>query len=99
MDATRIVPTPLVATSVLVILVMKLRMTTKLASVSIRCRLHLTKAIISSCVILDIDECTRNISGCNQNCTNTNGSYFCSCDPGYEIENDNKTCIGKYLML
>ena len=43
----------------------------------------------------DIDECARNISGCNQNCTNTNGSYFCSCYPGYEIENDNKTCIGK----
>ena len=46
-------------------------------------------------LILDIDECARNISGCNQNCTNSNGSYFCSCYPGYEIENDNKTCIGK----
>ena len=49
-------------------------------------------------VILDIDECARNISGCNQNCTNTIGRYFCSCYPGYEIENDNKTCIGKHLM-
>ena len=49
-------------------------------------------------VILDTDECARNISGCNQNCTNTKGSYVCSCYPGYEIENDNKTCIGKHLM-
>ena len=46
-------------------------------------------------LFLDIDECVRNISGCNQNCTNTNGSYFCSCYAGYEILNDNRTCVGK----
>ena len=46
-------------------------------------------------VFEDIDECALNISGCNQNCTNTNGSYICSCYPGFEILNDNRTCIGK----
>ena len=50
-------------------------------------------------LIVDLDECARNISGCNQNCTNTIGSYFCSCYLGYEIQNDNRTCIGKYLIL
>ena len=46
-------------------------------------------------VFEDIDECALNISGCNQNCTNTIGSYFCSCYPGFEILNDTRTCVGK----
>ena len=46
----------------------------------------------------DIDECALNISGCNQNCTNTIGSYFCSCYPGYKLDKDDKTCIGKHLI-
>ena len=49
--------------------------------------------------IEDINECALNISGCNQNCTNTIGSYFCSCYPGYEIKNDNRTCVGKELTM
>ena len=48
---------------------------------------------------LDINECTLNISGCNQNCTNMIGSYFCSCYSGYEIQNDNRNCVGKDLSL
>ena len=48
-------------------------------------------------IFADIDECARNISGCNQDCTNTIGSYFCSCYPGYDIQNDNRTCVGKGL--
>ena len=50
-------------------------------------------------IFADIDECAHNISGCNQNCTNTIGSYFCSCYPGYDIQNDNRTCVGKDLTL
>ena len=46
-------------------------------------------------VFEDIDECALNISGCNQNCTNTNGCYFCSCYIGFKILTDNRTCIGK----
>ena len=31
---------------------------------------------------------------CDQVCTNTNGSYLCSCQPGYELQKeDNRTCI------
>ena len=50
-------------------------------------------------MIVDIDECARNISGCNQNCTNTIGSYFCTCYPGFEMLNDNRTCVGKYYCI
>ena len=34
---------------------------------------------------VDIDECQRNTHNCNVNatCTNTPGSFFCTCNPGY----------------
>ena len=47
----------------------------------------------------DIDECTLGISGCNQHCTNTNGSYVCSCYVGYQISSDNRTCVGKKIYI
>lgn len=43
---------------------------------------------------LDIDECALNISGCNQNCSNTEGSYNCICYDGYYLD-DPVTCLGK----
>lgn len=33
--------------------------------------------------ITDIDECLAGIDGCEQQCDNTAGSYFCSCHDGY----------------
>ena len=42
--------------------------------------------------LLDIDECSKGISGCSQLCTNTIGSYTCTCDNGYQLTNDNHTC-------
>ena len=44
----------------------------------------------------DIDECALGISGCNQICTNTNGSYTCSCYLGYQISSNNRTCSGEH---
>ena len=43
---------------------------------------------------LDIDECVQGLAGCDHNCTNTNGSYYCTCMDGYALESDNHTCIG-----
>ena len=44
--------------------------------------------------ILDIDECSLNNDGCNQYCTNTDGSYLCYCTSGYHLMNDQRTCAG-----
>ena len=33
----------------------------------------------------DIDECASNDGGCDQVCTNTEGSFECACDPGYQL--------------
>ena len=41
---------------------------------------------------LDVDECARGTSGCSQNCTNTIGSFECSCfSSGYKLING-KNC-------
>ena len=42
----------------------------------------------------DIDECEEGTDGCDHNCTNTNGSYYCTCMDGYKLESDNHTCTG-----
>ena len=43
---------------------------------------------------VDIDECVEQ-SKCNQTCTNLPGTFFCSCDGGYELLDDGSTCLGK----
>ena len=42
----------------------------------------------------DIDECLEELDGCEQICTNTDGSYYCTCMDGYELGSDNHTCTG-----
>ena len=44
-------------------------------------------------ILLDINECSEGISGCNQICSNTLGSYICICQNGYQLDTDNHTCI------
>lgn len=40
---------------------------------------------------IDIDECQ--IYGkCDQGCVNTAGSYRCTCEAGYILQDDRKTC-------
>lgn len=48
------------------------------------------------CTHSDFDECSVNNGGCQDICTNTDGSYYCSCQSGYIFGPDNKTCVGKY---
>ena len=49
--------------------------------------------------ILDIsNKCDEGTSGCNQTCTNTNGSYTCSCYNGYVLDADGHNCNGKVYI-
>ena len=43
---------------------------------------------------LDINECEAGTDGCSENadCTNTDGSYTCSCSSGYS--GDGTSCVG-----
>ena len=44
---------------------------------------------------IDIDECR--LGYCNQLCNNSEGSFTCSCQDGYALEDDGRTCIGTLL--
>lgn len=43
-------------------------------------------------MLLDVNECLLKDQKCQQLCINTAGSYYCSCNPGYEISNDKFNC-------
>ena len=47
----------------------------------------------------DVDECSSSaLNNCNQQCTNTIGSYTCSCtDGGYRLSLAGHTCIGRCM--
>ena len=43
---------------------------------------------------LDINECAAGTHDCGQVCTNTDGSFTCSCNSGYTLDSNGKTCNG-----
>ena len=45
-------------------------------------------------LISDINECETNNGGCQQICTNVFGSYFCTCNNGYNLMIDGHSCLG-----
>ena len=45
--------------------------------------------------LADVDECAEDSDGCEQVCTNTEGSYLCSCFLGYTLDkDDDHICVG-----
>ena len=42
----------------------------------------------------DVNECDVDNGGCSQICTNTNGSFTCECNDGYQLDSDGTTCNG-----
>ena len=45
--------------------------------------------------VSDVNECQTDHHGCEQTCNNLPGSYNCSCDTGFMLNNDSRTCSGK----
>ena len=52
------------------------------------------------CVITDIDECdaSLDLNDCEveASCTNTDGSYTCECDLGFELQPNGRQCHGQF---
>ncbi|ELT92227.1 hypothetical protein CAPTEDRAFT_60137, partial [Capitella teleta] len=40
----------------------------------------------------DVDECLVLNGGCGMLCKNSEGSFFCSCDEGFQLGSDRRTC-------
>ena len=55
--------------------------------IGLRVNLHLTVKISPP----DINECSGN-HGCAHRCTNTQGSYRCSCNSGFRLGSDGRSC-------
>ena len=48
----------------------------------------------------DIDECATNAHQCDDICTNTDGSYNCSCSAGSTLDPVTlRKCVGEYFIL
>ena len=63
---------------------------------------HRYKIIYYSNIILynvDVDECDTDNGGCEHTCTNSVGSYTCSCNTGYTLDLDDEGCSREKLKL
>ena len=47
----------------------------------------------------DIDECLEDLADCTQLCDNTQGSFLCTCEEGYQLAADNFTCNGNASII
>ena len=46
-------------------------------------------------MLLDVNECLGNVTNvCGQNCVNAVGSFSCSCNTGFTLNDDGKSCDG-----
>ena len=52
--------------------------------------------IVHFCNTIDIDECGGEIP-CEYGCSNSPGSYECTCKEGFELNTNGYNCTGSYL--
>ena len=45
-------------------------------------------------MLTDKNECNINNGDCEHNCYNTRGSYYCTCNTGYQLESNRRKCKG-----
>ena len=50
------------------------------------------------CHSQDINECDTTNGRCEHSCTNTIGSFICSCDTGYQLDGNGLSCSGESLL-
>lgn len=47
-------------------------------------------------VLADVDECKKNNGDCTQSCVNTKGSFTCTCNPGFQLGVDQRSCYREW---
>ena len=48
-----------------------------------------------TCIFSAVSGCSDNNGGCDHTCVNTTDSYYCTCNPGFILIQDGKTCEGQ----
>ena len=48
---------------------------------------------------VDVNECDTGNGGCDQMCTNNDGSFQCSCNQGFVLAGDTLSCDGTYAKM
>ena len=81
-----------VAMLVVAILVSCLSVAPVNVRVSYKHNYHNTITFIMCDSVLDINECSGVDNKCQQQCSNTVGSYLCSCQSGFHLNTDGATC-------
>ena len=54
---------------------------------------HVEHVNVNLSFYADLNECNTGNGGCNQICTNSIGSFLCSCNSGYNLAADGRTCV------
>ena len=49
-------------------------------------------------IFSDINECQSGNGGCEQECVNTYGSYYCQCGHGFKLSADGHGCDSKSVV-
>ena len=52
------------------------------------------RILVQYCYYADINECSEESHNCDQTCSNTVGSFTCSCRSGYTLDSDGRRCNG-----
>ena len=97
-DATRSVPTLLVAFCAHVILDMSWILMRELVLVS-EAMIQIFNNNYFQFSLPDTNECGYNNGGCVQNCHNTVGSYFCTCNSSYTLNSNKHACDGICICI
>ena len=48
-------------------------------------------------IITDFDECLGNNGNCSHDCVNIEGSYYCECPVGYNLQTNKHDCEGENI--
>ena len=48
-------------------------------------------------IITDIDECLDSNGNCSHDCINIEGSYYCECPAGYNLQSNKHDCEGENI--